>query len=278
MRLSTNNKAGICGLPVMSSQQFGSTKSKAHTYTSSTYTRKSRGQRTHADKPPPPVYLGTTNTQNPPTNPSYVCRSGERAASRNETRLPGRTAAPRHSTKAHHAPFCRVPSHDQKQELNGTRERSPNNAFWWFCVGLHAPHVASPSAESSTRHRRPPLSPCTTATTGQAQANSSSPTPPPQPSYPGAAPQPHPYCGPRGPGSAALPRVRRARSPCPAEAGALNQNGGGRSEAGRERVALSGEDGGCGRLPEVRRRGEPRGGRRAGRRAELGVTVGEDRR
>lgn len=71
--------------------------------------------------------------------------------------------------------------------------------------------------------------------------------------------------------------MRRARSPWPAEAGALNQNGGGRSGAGRERVALSGEDGGRERLPEVRPHGEPRGGRRAGRGAELGVTAEEGR-
>lgn len=87
---------------------------------------------------------------------------------------PNRATASRHSTAAHHAPFCRVPSHDQKQGLNGTRVSSPNNVFWWFCAGLHAPHVASPSAESSTGHRRPPLSPRTTAATGQAQPNGTS--------------------------------------------------------------------------------------------------------
>lgn len=42
-------------------------------------------------------------------------------------------------------------------------------------------------------------------------------------------------------------------------------------------MALSGEDGGRERLPEVRRHGEPRGGRRAGRGAELGVTAEEGR-
>lgn len=52
--------------------------------------------------------------------------------------------------------------------------------------------------------------------------------------------------------------------PCPAESGALEQNGGGRSGAGRERAVLSGEDGGGERLREVRRRGQPRGDRRLG--------------
>lgn len=85
-----------------------------------------------------------------------------------------------------------------------------------------------------------------------------------------AAPPPRPSLPPSRPPRTTWPGRRSAAAhapcplPCPAESGALEQNGGGRSGAGRERAVLSGEDGGGERLREVRRRGQPRGDRRLG--------------
>lgn len=119
-----------------------------------------------------------------------------------------------------------------------------------------APNGSLPARSHRPRGKppRPPAMP---------GAPSGAARPRPAPPSPGGTPAPRPSPRrPRGPGAAAPLRRRRARSPpCPAESGAPDQNGGGRSGTGREWAVLRGEDGGGGgeRLPEVRRHGEPRG-------------------